>query len=76
MITRSPNNYTGTSAKNSQNTDGKDKLMVQVVREKILSQSCGTSQRDHEIKAIIDQQHHHQEQNRKKLPTHSHNYPN
>ena len=50
--------------------------MVQVVREKILSQSCGTSQRDHEIKAIIDQQHHHQEQNRKKMPTHSHNYPN
>lgn len=49
--------------------------MVQVVREKILSQSYGTSQRDHEIKAIIDQQHHHQEQNRKKLPTHSHNYP-
>ena len=39
--------------------------MAQVVREKILSQSCGTSQRDHEIKAIIDQQHHHQEQNRK-----------
>ena len=26
--------------------------MAQVVREKILSQSCGTSQRDHEIKAI------------------------
>ena len=45
-------------------------------KRKILSQSCGTSQRDHEIKAIIDQQHHRQEQNRKKLPTHSHNYPN
>ena len=44
--------------------------MVQVVREKILSQYYNI------IKAIIDQQHHHQEQNRKKLPTHSHNYPN
>lgn len=52
--------------------------MIQAVREKILSQSRGTSQKDtdHEIKAIINQQHHHQEQNRKKLPTHSHNYPN